>query len=226
MVAQKLRQEVRITVEEARKTKHCNCRKPEDNDNNGDCNSCLRKLLLQNLSQKGFNASLCTSKWKNTRKIPGGTHEYIEVTAATATTSKANSTSLGRKKPILLLIELEFKDQFKIAKACQQYNSLVSQLPDIFIGKLDCLSTIIRILCNAAKRSMKDKRIYMGPWRKRGFMEMKWSSSFEKKRIDEEVVVVDDDNNNKDDVQRTEQKQHHHYTCFKFSQANPAVIVS
>ncbi|KAH7568314.1 hypothetical protein JRO89_XS07G0274900 [Xanthoceras sorbifolium] len=98
------------------------------------------------------------------------THEYIEVIAS----------SLGRKKQILFLIELEFRDQFKIAKVSHEYTNLVAHLPEIYVGKLDCLSAIVRILCNAAKKSMKEKKIYMGPWRKRSFMEMKWSYSLER----------------------------------------------
>ncbi|KAI9200012.1 hypothetical protein LWI28_001493 [Acer negundo] len=167
LTAQKLRQEVRRILE-ASEREFCRCTKPSSN-------ACLRRILVDLLSKKGFNASLCTSKWKRTKKFPGGTHEYIEVTA----------NSLGRKKQILLLIELEFRDQFKIAKSCKEYTNLVAQLPEIYVGKLDFLNAIVRILCNSAKKSMKEKKIYMGPWRKKSFMEMKWSSSLERKPFEQ-----------------------------------------
>ena len=99
-----------------------------------------------------------------------GSHEYIEVIASTA----------SRKKQIAFLIELEFRDQFKIAKACDEYHKLTSQLPEYYIGKPDYLNAIVRVLCDAAKKSMKEKKIHMGPWRKRSFMQMKWSGSSER----------------------------------------------
>ncbi|KAL5778718.1 hypothetical protein ACOSQ2_009455 [Xanthoceras sorbifolium] len=166
LTGQRLRQEVRRIIEQVREGEFCRCTKPSSNS----CNSCLRRILVDLLCKKGFNASLCTSKWKHTKKFPGGTHEYIEVIAS----------SLGRKKQILFLIELEFRDQFKIAKVSHEYTNLVAHLPEIYVGKLDCLNAIVRILCNAAKKSMKEKKIYMGPWRKRSFMEMKWSYSLER----------------------------------------------
>lgn len=107
-----------------------------------------------------------------------GTHEYVELMAVTS----------GRKKQVPFLIELEFRDQFEMAKACDEYRKLVSQLPEFYIGKPEYLSAIVRVLCNAAKRSMKEKKIYMGPWRKRSFMEMKWSKSFEKSKSFDESL--------------------------------------
>ncbi|KAK2658752.1 hypothetical protein Ddye_005285, partial [Dipteronia dyeriana] len=104
LTTQKLMQEVRRILEEAREKEFC----------------------------RGFNASLCTSKWKHTKKFPG------------------------------------------------------VQLPEIYIGKLDFVNAIVRILCNAAKKSMKEKKNYMGPWRKKSFKEMKWSSSLERKPFDDD----------------------------------------
>ena len=94
-----------------------------------------------------------------------GSHEYIEVVANTA----------GRKKQIPFLIELEFRTEFEMAKACDEYRKLIAQLPKTFIGKPDYLHAVLRVVCDAAKRSMKEKKIHMGPWRKRSFMQMKWS---------------------------------------------------
>jgi uncharacterized protein (TIGR01615 family) len=108
--------------------------------------------------------------------IHAGTHEYIEVIASTS----------SRKKQTPFLIELEFRDQFKIAKACDKYHKLITQLPEFYVGKPDYLNAIVRVVCDAAKRSMKEKKMHMGPWRKRSFMQMKWSgSSIERSNFDE-----------------------------------------
>ena len=108
-----------------------------------------------------------------------GSHEYIEVIASTA----------SRKKQIAFLIELEFRDQFKIAKACDEYHKLTSQLPEYYIGKPDYLNAIVRVLCDAAKKSMKEKKIHMGPWRKRSFMQMKWSGSSERSSCPDDEFI-------------------------------------
>lgn len=99
--------------------------------------------------------------------IPPGTHEFIEVIASTQ----------SRKKQVPFLIELEFRNQFKMAKACEEYDNLVNQLPEIYIGKPEHLNSIVGVVCDAAKKSTEEKRIHMGPWRKRSFMQKKWSVS-------------------------------------------------
>lgn len=81
------------------------------------------------------------------------------------------------------MIELEFRDQFEIAKACDEYKKLVEQLPVCYVGKADYLKAIVGVMCGAAKRSMEEKKLHMGPWRKRSFMQMKWSNTSERRSI-------------------------------------------
>ncbi|KAJ6858992.1 hypothetical protein NC652_041329 [Populus alba x Populus x berolinensis] len=130
-IGSKLRQEVSRVIGVAKESDFCNCKKPTDG-----CTICLRQRVVNLLTQKGFEASLCTSKWKNTRKHPGGSDEY---------------------------------------------RNLVALLPEYYVGKADYLNAIVGILCDAAKRSMKEKKIHMGPWRKRSFMQMKWSNCSERR---------------------------------------------
>lgn len=171
MRGSKLRQEICGIIEVARETVFCSCTKPSIDG----CSNCLRKKVITLLCDRGLNATLCVSKWKQSKKHPGGTHEYIEVIASTQ----------GRKKKILFVIELEFREQFEIVKACNEYNKLVVQLPECYVGKADYLNAIVGVMCDAAKRSMEENKLHMGPWRKRSFMQMKWSSSFERRSIDE-----------------------------------------
>ena len=96
-----------------------------------------------------------------------GSHEYIEVIGSTS----------NRKKPIPYVVEVEFRDQFEIAKPCKEYRKILADLPEFYIGKPDYLHAVVRIVCDAAKRSMKEKRIHIGPWRKTSFMLMKWSAN-------------------------------------------------
>lgn len=168
-IGSRLRQQICGIIEEARETKFCSCTTPSIDG----CPNCLRKRVITLLCDTGLNATLCVSKWKHTKKHPGGTHEYIEVITSTQ----------GRKKQIPFVIELEFRDQFEIAKACDEYKKLVEQLPVCYVGKADYLKAIVGVMCGAAKRSMEEKKLHMGPWRKRSFMQMKWSNTSERRSI-------------------------------------------
>ncbi|KAL0326421.1 UNVERIFIED_CONTAM: hypothetical protein Sradi_5211400 [Sesamum radiatum] len=166
----KLKEKIKRNIEIAKDSDFCNCM---DKSFRG-CIKCLRRAAVNQLCNKGFNAALCTSKWKKTDKMPGGTHEYIEVIACTQ----------GRRKQIPILVELGFRDEFRMAKASDEYNKLIDQLPEIYTGKLQHLNAIIRVVCEAAKKSAEDHKIHMGPWRKRSFMQMKWSASSERRSFD------------------------------------------
>ncbi|KAI4332381.1 hypothetical protein L6164_017295 [Bauhinia variegata] len=85
------------------------------------------------------------------------------------------STSTMKKK-IPVLIEVELKKQFQIGKQAKNTHKLRSRLPEFFIGKPELLTAIVRVMCDAANKSMKEKKIHMGPRRKTGFMQMKWPS--------------------------------------------------
>ncbi|KAK4352834.1 hypothetical protein RND71_028352 [Anisodus tanguticus] len=176
LIGSKVREGITRNVEGAREGNVCECSNPKVGGSS--CAKCFRRRVVHHLSQKGFNATLCTSKWNHTSKMPGGRHEYIEVIASTQ----------GRKKKVSLLIELEFRDEFKMAKTCKEYSKLISQLPEVFIGKSEHLNAIVRLMCDAAKRSTAQQRIHLGPWRKRNFMQMKWSANSEKRHV---VVHID-----------------------------------
>ncbi|GMJ11698.1 hypothetical protein like AT4G32480 [Hibiscus trionum] len=178
-VGSKIRQEINGIVEEARETLFCSCKmqmQKQSLRSDVGCINCLRKRVVHLLCGRGHNATLCVSKWKHTKNHPAGTHEYIEVIASTQ----------GRKKQIPIVIELEFRDQFEIAKASDEYVKLVDRLPECYVGKSDYLNPIVGVMCDAAKRSMEEQKLHMGPWRKRSFVQMKWSSSSERRSLIDE----------------------------------------
>lgn len=98
-----------------------------------------------------------------------GKHEYIDVVVSTQ----------GKRRKIRFLVEIDFRDEFMMPKACDKYKKLIDQLPEVYIGKPEHLNAIVRVICDAAKRSTAERNIHMGPWRKRSFMQMKWSASCE-----------------------------------------------
>ncbi|CAN1319734.1 hypothetical protein LINPERPRIM_LOCUS31377 [Linum perenne] len=46
-----------------------------------------------------------------------------------------------------------------------------------FVGRVDRLKTLIKILCSAAKACIKEKKIHLAPWRKHKYMQSKWLDS-------------------------------------------------
>lgn len=82
--------------------------------------------------------------------------------------------SNSKKGEVRVIIELNFRAEFEMARGCEEYNRLVKNLPEVFIGKIERLLSLIKILCAAAKKCMKDKKMHIGPWRKQKYMQAKW----------------------------------------------------
>ncbi|KAE8719931.1 hypothetical protein F3Y22_tig00109924pilonHSYRG00086 [Hibiscus syriacus] len=95
----------------------------------------------------------------------------------------------SRKSEVRVIIELNFRAEFEIARASEDYNRLVQRLPDVFVGKVERLSNVIKILCSAAKKCMKEKKMHMGPWRKQGYMQAKWLKSCERNTSNQPLPV-------------------------------------
>ncbi|CAN6553066.1 unnamed protein product [Malus baccata var. baccata] len=138
----------------------CGCGKPMASG----CRSCLMREVSGRLSNAGYNSAMCKSKWRSSPDIPSGEHSFLDV---------VNKSSL-KKGEVRVIIELNFRDEFEMARASDEYNDLVQKLPEVFVGKVERLQSLIKILCSAAKKCMKEKKMHMGPWRKQKYMQAKW----------------------------------------------------
>jgi len=110
---------------------------------------------------------------KNIWQWFAGFHEYIDVLVQEGNESR-------------LLVEVDFQSDFQMAKACQNYRDLINLLPETFVGKPKHLNRIVHILCDAGKRSLKEKGIHIGPWRRRKFVQKKWSAPHKRLSLDQE----------------------------------------
>ncbi|OWM78657.1 uncharacterized protein LOC116194093 [Punica granatum] len=142
-------------------TFECKCR---ENVTGEYCRICLRREVCNGLLQNGFNSAICKSKWRSSHEIPAGEHTYLEVV------DKSNP----KRGAVRVIVELNFRAEFEMARASGEYNQLISRLPEVFVGKDERLRAAIKILCRAAKRCMKERNIHMGPWRKQKYMLAKW----------------------------------------------------
>ncbi|KAK9747697.1 hypothetical protein RND81_02G009500 [Saponaria officinalis] len=121
----------------------------------------LRKLVMEGLVAIGYNAAICKSKWEKSPSFPAGEYEYVDVIVE------------GKER---LIIDIDFRSEFEVAKSTKTYKSILQTLPNIFVGKPDRLSKIICILSEAAKQSLKKKGMHIPPWRKADYVQAKWLS--------------------------------------------------
>lgn len=76
-----------------------------------------------------------------------GDYEYIDIMVEDEQT----------EEPIRLIVDIDFKSQFELARPTQAYKELTNILPSIFVGQEEKLNKIISLLCSAAKQSLKER---------------------------------------------------------------------
>ncbi|KAF2555352.1 hypothetical protein F2Q68_00016706, partial [Brassica cretica] len=91
-----------------------------------------------------------------------GEYEYIDVI-------------VGEER---LLIDVDFRSEFDIARQTSGFKALLQSLPFIFVGKSDRLTQIVSLISEAAKQSLKKRGMHLPPWRKAEYMRSKWMSSY------------------------------------------------
>uniref|UniRef100_A0A803LFJ9 Uncharacterized protein n=1 Tax=Chenopodium quinoa TaxID=63459 RepID=A0A803LFJ9_CHEQI len=115
----------------------------------------LRKIVIEGLMALGYDAAICKSKWEKSPSFPAGEYEYVDVI-------------VGGER---LIIDIDFRSEFEVARSTKTYKSILQALPHIFVGKSDRLSKIICILSEAAKQSLKKKGMHIPPWRKADYVQ-------------------------------------------------------
>ncbi|KFK39579.1 hypothetical protein AALP_AA3G262600 [Arabis alpina] len=134
----------------------------EKNNKSGKRKDDMKKIVNEGLLSLNYNSSICKSKWDKSPSFPAGEYEYIDVI-------------IGEER---LLIDVDFRSEFDIARQTSGYKALLQSLPFIFVGKSDRLSQIVYLISEAAKQSLKKKGMHLPPWRKAEYMRSKWLSSY------------------------------------------------
>ncbi|XP_021728092.1 uncharacterized protein LOC110695181 [Chenopodium quinoa] len=127
----------------------------------------VKKWVVKCLKLEGICASLCHTSWVTTPSCPCGNYEYIEVVK--------EDDAKGRSQK--LIVDIDFKSQFEVARPTQSYTQLTSILPIIFVGNEDQLNRIISLLCSAAQESLKERGLHIPPWRRPTYVLSKWKLS-------------------------------------------------
>ncbi|KAE9594735.1 hypothetical protein Lalb_Chr18g0056911 [Lupinus albus] len=124
----------------------------------------FKRGLMTQLRDKGFDAGLCKSKWEKNGRITAGDYEYIDVNFS------------GKR----YIVEVSLAKEFIIARATNQYTSLLDVFPLIFVGEVEELKRVVKLMCTEIKGSMKRKDLHIPPWRRNGYMQAKWFSSYKR----------------------------------------------
>ncbi|XP_004495150.1 uncharacterized protein [Cicer arietinum] len=144
-------------------------------DKNKTCkrkDSVCKNTVTEALLALGYDASICKSRWEKSPSYPAGEYEYIDVI-------------IGNER---LIIDIDFKSEFEIARSTKAYKTILQNLPYIFVGTCDRLERIVAIVSEAAKQSLKKKGMHVPPWRRVEYVKAKWFSTYTRitQRIREE----------------------------------------
>eukprot|EP01026_Neomeris_dumetosa_P026801 TRINITY_DN2180_c0_g1_i4.p1 TRINITY_DN2180_c0_g1~~TRINITY_DN2180_c0_g1_i4.p1 ORF type:complete len:297 (-),score=49.59 TRINITY_DN2180_c0_g1_i4:1571-2461(-) len=82
------------------------------------------------------------------------------------------------------IIDPNFKSNFCITCTSPEFRTLLSHVPETFVGQASQLKGLIRLLCGQVEKCFADEGIYTPPWRKESAMLTKW---FPTRRFDMEV---------------------------------------
>ncbi|PSS04787.1 DNA mismatch repair protein like [Actinidia chinensis var. chinensis] len=148
----------------------CVCRRPVA----GGCRNCLMREICSRLRNAGFNSAICKSKWRSSPDIPSGEHTFLDVVEPSA----------SKKTEVRVIIEINFRSEFEVARASEEYKQLTKKLPEVFVGKVERLHNLIKILCSAAKKCMRESKMHMGPWRKHRYMQAKWLTAARERAVE------------------------------------------
>ncbi|KAL7254643.1 hypothetical protein ACSBR1_008904 [Camellia fascicularis] len=77
---------------------------------------------------------------------------------------------------VRLIVDMDFRSQFKLARPTSTYSELTTSLTSIFVGSEEKLIEIICLVCSAAKQCLRERGLHIPPWRKATYMQSKWLS--------------------------------------------------
>ncbi|XP_042477634.1 uncharacterized protein LOC122058983 [Macadamia integrifolia] len=124
----------------------------------------LKRYLMNRLRERGLDAGLCKSRWGKVGRFPTGDYEYIDVIVG------------GNR----YIVETSLGAEFTIARPTDRYLSLLEMFPPTFVGKAEELKQVVRLMCAAAKESMKKMGMHLPPWRKKDYMQAKWFGPYKR----------------------------------------------
>ncbi|KAF6159185.1 hypothetical protein GIB67_032802 [Kingdonia uniflora] len=124
----------------------------------------FKRRVMNHLRERGLDAGLCKSKWKKIGPFPVGDYEYIDVLV----------------DETRYVVEVSLVSEFSIARPSSNYQALLDIFPEVCVFKVEELKQVVKLMCPAAKESMRNSDMLVPPWRKKDYMMSKWCSSYKR----------------------------------------------
>ncbi|EPS62623.1 hypothetical protein M569_12167, partial [Genlisea aurea] len=128
---------------------------------------CMRFHLVKLMRLSGYDAGVCTSRWHGRGNVPGGDHEYIDVVM--------RRKDGGEER---VIVELDFRSHFEIARAVESYDVILKSLPATFVGSYLKLKEFLEAMAEAGRCSLRLNSMTLPPWRSLAYLQAKWDSAY------------------------------------------------
>ncbi|KAL6642911.1 hypothetical protein ACP70R_021092 [Stipagrostis hirtigluma subsp. patula] len=131
----------------------------------------LLRLVAASLRAAGHDAAVCVSRWDKSPSHLAGEHAYLDVLLPAAS---------DRGAPERVLVDVDFRSAFEVARPTKAYRALLQRLPAVFVGKDDRLRLLVAAAADAARASLRKRGLHLPPWRKPEYMRAKWLSPYDR----------------------------------------------
>lgn len=125
--------------------------------------SAFRRAVMGRLRERGYNAGICKARWDGGGGLTAGSYEYIDVVFVAE-----------GKEEIRYIVDLGFAAEFEVARATEEYGIVAAALPAVMVASPEQVRSAVRIMSEAARRSLKSRGMSIPPWRKKSYMMAKW----------------------------------------------------
>jgi uncharacterized protein (TIGR01615 family) len=113
-----------------------------------------------------------------------GEYEYIDVLV------ENNSGKSER-----LIIDIDFRSHFEIARAVDSYNRILNSIPVVYVGSPTRLKQFLGIMVDATRSSLQQNSMPFPPWRSLTYIQAKWLSPYERITHSDSVINIGKDGN-------------------------------
>ncbi|GJP43900.1 hypothetical protein CLOM_g3296 [Closterium sp. NIES-68] len=131
--------------------------------------SSARNAVVHQLRRRGYDAAVCYSQWDYSNGVPDGSHEYCDVIL---------HSSSPHRLPERLIVDLDFRAQFQVARPTPQYSYILQLTPAFFVGCPDRLHRLVEILSEAMRLSLHAQGMHVPPWRRHQYLAAKWTAAY------------------------------------------------
>lgn len=84
------------------------------------------------------------------------------------------------RSPERLIIDIDFRSHFEIARAVDSYDIILNSLPVVYVGSLSKLKQFLQVMVEAARSSLKQNSMPLPPWRSLAYLQAKWQSPYQR----------------------------------------------